>query len=73
MDLTTFVDFLVGKLLGLIRFLVRDLDGFLDEGGSGVVREGNENGFGLGARVASLESGCLRLRFGSSSLSSSLT
>lgn len=39
MDLTTFVDFIVGKLLGLIRFLEREPE-VLDVEGRGVVLEG---------------------------------
>lgn len=70
-DRTTLDDFLVGKLLELTRFLEAGV--ILDVGGREVVLGGNENGLGLGTRVATLVRGCLRLRFGSSSLSSSLT
>lgn len=70
-DLTTFVDFLVGKPLERPKFLEPGV--ILDVGGREVVLGDSENGLGLDTREPSLVRGCLRLRFGSSSLSSSLT
>lgn len=71
-DLTTFEDFLIGKLLELIELLVKEVIVVLVEGGIEVVLDDGNERVLLG-RVRNLDRGVLRVRFGSNSLSSSLS
>lgn len=71
-DLTTFVDFRVGKLLELIIFFGGEPDVDLEKD-VWVAFIGGENDRVLGALVAGLVVVCFRFRFGTSSFSSSLS